>query len=123
MTQIEFEEKLRKLNDVTDREEYGKELVEIWLGGQLSLKTILLMAMDFGAEQGSSRTKWISVEEQLPPSDGNWWVCYSANEGGGEMEILLYDDGGWWDYDGRFVTPDVVTHWMPLPERPKGGEE
>jgi hypothetical protein len=77
----------------------------------------------FGADWADKNPHWNSVEEQLPPSDGNWWVCYSANEGGGEMEILLYDDGGWWDYDGRFITPDVVTHWMPLPQLPKGGAE
>ena len=65
--------------------------------------------------------KWISVEERLPDED----ECLAV---GGQHEmligVLLYRKG-----DGRYACESDgeylldVTHWMPLPEPPKGEEK
>jgi hypothetical protein len=63
--------------------------------------------------EGKRMAEWISVKDRLPM---------------GMMSVLMYVDGrgvmiGYyqpidelWSYDGWMP----VTHWMPLPEPPKG---
>jgi hypothetical protein len=48
--------------------------------------------------------EWISVEDRLPEEGEHILVCYS--------------DG--WICDQYTPFDDGVTHWMPLPEPPKG---
>jgi len=60
--------------------------------------------------------KWISVEERLPRSGDTVLVYYRRGEFRG-VDIL--------QYVGRWVMADwhtKVTHWQPLPEPPKEGE-
>ena len=72
-----------------------------------------------GHENGG---EWISVDERLPNTNENVLVyvkgfpCFVYTYmGGNEWE----DDYGYWHR-----TEDAnVTHWMPLPEAPKGGAE
>ena len=63
--------------------------------------------------------KWIGVEERLP-NTMEWVLCAHAN---GFVEVLRYDhimDD--WDttVNNRCRSRESVTHWMPLPEPPKG---
>ena len=73
-------------------------------------------------------TGWISVNERLPSEkkviDGETyfknvavWVKHLEYE-----QIAFYDDDAeWWFYVGNFLpVMGEVTHWMPLPEPPKG---
>lgn len=64
--------------------------------------------------------EWISVNDKLPNKTG-WCVClmkdfdvpmthYWINEG----KNFNMDDSGRWE------ELDDVTHWMPLPQPPKG---
>jgi hypothetical protein len=75
--------------------------------------------------------EWISVKEGLPDESGlyitfgctavpvRWLHNFDKNVG---------KFGAWWDYepDGkehpryRFIEAGNITHWMPLPEPPKG---
>lgn len=63
--------------------------------------------------------EWISVEERLPEENG-YYLVYTKY---GYIEVERYktwddddlDGGYWWEFEG------LVTHWMPLPEAPKGG--
>lgn len=80
--------------------------------------------------------KWIPVTEMLPDIDGRYlvlkniygtpWcdVIYFAKDG---RKVDKYDfrrewKNVWYRYDSEWgnVTTDDITHWMPLPEPPKG---
>ena len=82
------------------------------------------------------KTKWISVKDRLPEEDGPYLVTtnyfskrhtinirYYAKDG---ETVHKYDLAGqkyvWYFYDSEYgyVPTDSVTHWMPLPEPPKG---
>lgn len=58
--------------------------------------------------------RWISVEERLPKK----WMQVLAYTSDGYRETMVYDGHWWWQRD----VIKNVTHWMPLPEMPKGEE-
>ena len=64
------------------------------------------------------RAEWISVEERLPDRNGVFLV--SLKESGYEnlvyFDVIPYADGEWRNLPDKFT----VSHWMPLPEPPKG---
>ena len=87
------------------------------------------------------KTKWISVKDRLPEYPGHYLVCTSINYwhggcmdingnhkyhpngtpvgyDGSTMSVLdcYYDVAGHWNR----VCDSHVTHWMPIPEPPKG---
>jgi len=68
---------------------------------------------------GVTVQEWISVKDRLPEDDSDV-LAYSRN--GEECRIYPanYAKGVW--FDCIFTTPvtDTTTHWMPLPQPPKG---
>lgn len=76
-----------------------------------------------------SKTPWISVKDRLPEADGKYMVWRD-----GEWEICEFDAEyqrfgyTYEDYDEMYSRliqwddniHDDVTHWMPLPKKPKG---
>ena len=60
------------------------------------------------------QSEWISVDERLPPK---------------YEKVLVFDrdviDTSWINSQGVWYDHSMysVTHWMPLPEAPKGGEK
>lgn len=60
---------------------------------------------------------WISVEERLPEREGMYLVYTykGAIKFGDFRSYYAKNDNPQFDY--------YVTHWMPLPEPPKGGAE
>ena len=72
-------------------------------------------AFEWGYAQGKKdATKWISVNERLPER----FECVLTYEKGyGVKENRICGDGAsWW-------IGFHVTHWMPLPEPPKDGDQ
>lgn len=68
---------------------------------------------------GVTVQKWIPVTERLP-KHGEIVLCYLKFE---EARILQWDNvSAWWlGYgSGDDWRKMDVTHWMPLPEQPKG---
>lgn len=81
-------------------------------------------------------TKWIPVSERLPQEDGSYLVTtnYFGKHQGINIRCFAkdgetvneYDLAGqkyvWYFYDNEYgyVSTDSVTHWMPLPQPPKG---
>lgn len=80
---------------------------------------------------------WVPVTERLPYADGKYLVHKDlfgtsyitairfAKDG---EKVCKYDlakkKNVWYDYDSEtgYFSFDTVTHWMPLPEPPKGDE-
>lgn len=78
---------------------------------------------------------WISVEDEPPKENGRYLVRYKRDVNLGDEETVhedeirimrfFVDDG--WRYpiicnDHVRLVNEEVTHWMPLPEPPKGVE-
>lgn len=87
-----------------------------------------------GVTIATDNNKWIPVTERLPEvaiTHNNRWekstesvhvLCYCKQRSGKRMvkegSCKVYSDGTiYWAIPG---TIDSVTHWMPLPEPPKG---
>lgn len=72
--------------------------------------------------------KWISVKDRLPPMY-HMVLITGKNSDGGSFGVIKGshdgDKGQWYRDDiGQYVDSrgDTVTHWMPLPEPPKEGD-
>ena len=85
---------------------------------------------DYLIRNGVTVQEWISVKDRLPDKDENYIVA-ACDEGcpAGEgiwystvVVVAEYYKGSWtWYYGGHeFSLDGIVTHWMPLPELPKG---
>ena len=63
------------------------------------------------------QSEWISVDERLPEKDVRVLVYLNTDLSYTKIDTDSLDDRGFvrWYKD--------VTHWMPLPEAPKGGAE
>lgn len=63
---------------------------------------------------------WIPVAEKLPGSDDKVLVCCKGID---EATIGWYDSG-WDEWFAEYKLTQhrlaAITHWMPLPELPKG---
>lgn len=79
-----------------------------------------LIAYGVVISNSETTTKWIPVTERLPDKNGEYlvsgawrgepaktWIC----------EFVVIGNVGGWANPAR---KPVVTHWMPLPEPPKG---
>ena len=86
---------------------------------------------DYLISNGVTVQEWISVDDRLPEESGiyitfgctavpvRWFHNFCKDMG---------KFGAWWNYDTdgnkhpryRFIEAEDITHWMPLPEPPKG---
>ena len=65
--------------------------------------------------------KWISVEERLPPPETKIYLIASHSPDGEQIvktSVWAWDEIG---ETGDWMNWNEVTHWMPLPEPPRGG--
>ena len=75
--------------------------------------------------KAAMRQRWIPVTERLPDKDGTYLIRF-ANKSicDAEYENKFGSFGYWlaimWDEDADWFPYVDVTHWMPLPEPPKG---
>ena len=73
--------------------------------------------MELLATDNNVGDKWISVKDRLP-ENGQYAVLFDEKErymGMGEFRGTF-----WYDSNHQKCGLDEVTHWMPLPEPPKG---
>ena len=67
------------------------------------------------------KIEWISVEERLPETNGKVLACDSDGDISTATFARVGMQGLWFTSAiGRY---QAITHWMPLPEGPKGGAE
>ena len=86
--------------------------------------------VDFLANHGVTVQEWISVDDRLPDKDG-CYIVTACDEGCPCDEGIWYDTvvieaehykGEWsWNENGtEYDITDLVTHWQPMPQPPKG---
>ena len=96
-----------------------EKLVELLTGYSIDTKSDVEYVVDHLIAHGVTVQEWISVDDRLPEEKANCIVYYQHS---------YCDNDGYWAigmcfYDGeKFqLNPAYkVTHWMPLPEPPKG---
>lgn len=73
--------------------------------------------MEFLATDNNVGHKWISVKDRLP-EHGDIVLCHTKHD-----DLLVFQ---WCEMSHRWVDQyedyrqDYITHWMPLPQPPKG---
>lgn len=77
-------------------------------------------------EAGYSKQEWISVEERLPEKNISVLAFYHrVYKSGGSFDMALVaklnEEGFFVPFNCSPVRDASITHWMPLPEAPKGG--
>ena len=93
-----------------------------------------LMIQDLRRENAELRARvqeWISVEDRLPEESG-LYITFGCTAVPVRLPHNFDKDMGkfgvWWDYDTdgkkhpryRFIEAEDITHWMPMPQLPKG---
>ena len=63
------------------------------------------------------KQEWISVDERLPTLEDGKVLIYTPYG----ISIAQKTTTNHWKGDNAI--PKLITHWMPLPEAPKGGAE
>ena len=103
--------------DFTDYEIYGMRLPDTVSNEDVASHLIA---------HGVTVQEWISVKDRLPEEDGEYITMTNATgKGKGVMSLRYRTDlvrgqqVRRWHWLSR-VSPWEVTHWMPLPEQPKG---
>ena len=95
-----------------------------------------LAIADHLASNGVTVQEWISVDDRLPENDGSYLVTINSFGGRKHINVRWFAKDGeavneyelagqenvWYYYDSEwgYIPIDSVTHWMPLPEPPKG---
>lgn len=65
--------------------------------------------------------KWISVKDRLPTENGDVLVCIGERKHE-KIEMYYYCGDNMWE-TGQYMADTEfcgITHWMPLPQAPKG---
>ena len=80
---------------------------------------------DYFIANGVTVQKWIPVTERLPDKNGEY-LCRWVNKSVSDAEYeSTYGSFGYWfnfweDEYKEWISYDGITHWMALPEPPKG---
>ena len=86
---------------------------------QYSDRTIAIIA-DYLISHGVTVQEWISVEDRLP-EDGRYVVCIAKRNPFSRFMPMVarIEKNGWVNpITEQYISE--VTHWMPLPQPPKG---
>ena len=68
---------------------------------------------------GVTVQEWISVEDRLPEDDSDV-LAYSRIGEESRIYPACYSNGVWFDCVFNAPATDTTTHWMPMPNPPKG---
>lgn len=97
----------------------GCQMTEEWQ------RTIEVCEIAIDAIREQEERRWISVNERMPEKDGSFMCTYKFNSNSemqfvGDIYYFASDKYPHWQHESAGV---IVTHWMPLPEPPKEGDE
>ena len=68
---------------------------------------------------GVTVQEWISVDDRLPEDDSDV-LAYSRIGEESRIYPACYSNGVWFDCVFNAPATDTTTHWMPMPNPPKG---
>ena len=104
-----------------------EKLVELILSTDLSLsysrESDALNIADVLIAHGATVQEWVSVKDSLPHKNMRVLACYTFDGYMQFVQVLDYyatDKKPHFQHEGDGMR---VTHWMPLPEPPKRGED
>jgi hypothetical protein len=110
-----------KLVELIGSTEYGnKSLI-----GHNFQKGFIEKIADHLIANGVTIQKWIPVTDRLPDKDGSYLILNKRKYiFDAEYESIYKSFGCWHEFvDGagnEWIAYKEITHWMPLPEPPKG---
>lgn len=112
-----------------DRDEVGAKIQAMYIrreidyGGEnefcRGMRKALRIIEDAPTVEVQPDNGWISVKDRLPENDGLYIVCKTIR--GHQISFEAHWKGNKWLSVVNNNLLDYVTHWMPLPEPPKGG--
>lgn len=74
---------------------------------------------DYLLDNGVTVQEWIPVKDRLPEDDSDV-LAYSSIEEESRIYSACYSNGVWFDCVFNAPATDTTTHWMPIPQPPKG---
>ena len=113
---------------ILDPETTGDAMAEIEYYGGFSGRAAVVQAvldacvLAVAALREQEERRWIPVTERLPEKNGEY-ICLHGYNGNtdikftGVLEYYATDEKPHWQHESIGL---IVTHWMPLPEPPKG---
>ena len=78
-----------------------------------------LAIADHLVSNGVTVQDWVSVEDRLPEDDSDV-IAYLRECDKGRIYPANYAKGVWFDCIFDIPVTNATTHWMPLPQPPKG---
>lgn len=103
------------ISDLRDNEEWAGKNGQLELQDNLQNAIMVIAAMRYELDK-----RWIPCSEKLPKVDCNVLICDKTREK--PYEGCLMKNGEWTDYN-FYIESENVTHWMPLPKKPKKEDE
>ena len=74
---------------------------------------------DYLINSGVTVQEWVSVDDRLPKDDSDV-LAYSRIGEESRIYPACYSNGVWFDCVFNAPATDTTTHWMPMPNPPKG---
>ena len=121
---------------MSDREKLVELLADLYGCDPMYYGDDALAIAQYLVDRGVTVPQWISVNDRLPEEDKDYLVI--TNDFGKYSSVKIrsfakdgetideYDLAGkkyvwyFWSNEYGYVSTNSVTHWMPLPELPKG---
>ena len=101
------------------REKLVELLTEFYGCDPMYYNVDALAIADHLVSNGVTMQEWISVKDRLPEDDSDV-IAYLRTGEEGRISAANYAKGVWFDCIFNKRVTESTTHWMPLPEPPKG---
>ena len=87
--------------------------------GKCYFDSCLELIADHLIAHGVTVQEWVSVDERLPEDDSDV-LAYSSIGEESRIYPACYSNGVWFDCVFNAPATDTTTHWMKMPQPPKG---
>ena len=104
---------------MNDREKLVELLTEFYGCEPMYYGDDALTIAQYFVDRGVTVPQWISVDDRLP-EDNSDVLAYLRDGDKGRIYPANYAKGVWFDCFFDIPVTNATTHWMPIPEPPKG---